>query len=370
MKRTILFIILLTCCRLHAQTLTGRVYDQNTKQPVSNVHVYLDGTTINTMTDHAGVFRLQVKQAINTKLVLRHLSYSTMVINNPFDNLPEQFFMEEQSNVLNEVVVEAPRFSREQLLKAFREQFLGSSQAGKSCKIINEGDILLWYNTQTKTLAAYSALPIEVINDFLGYKVVFTLVDFWVEYSHVSLNTEAIRHSYFAVLSSYTDINPDNRRIKTRRNDTYERSSAYFFKNLTNKTLKEAGFSFYKNRLPVDYNSCFAIEDTLSQKKLQLINILPVQLNNVFQNNVFQIVSREPTVINDIDNNRVHEDNRIQANRRFSVIFRKKQSDIQFYTDTLLVDQYGNIDRIDKVFFTGSLGENRAGDLLPLDYEP
>ena len=383
MQRILIFIIFLSCCRLYAQTLTGRVYDNDTKQPISNVHVYLDGTAINTMTDKTGVFRLEVKQAINTKLVLRHLSYSTMIIENPFHNLPEQFFMKEQSNILNEVIVEAPRFSREQMLKAFREQFLGTSQAGKSCKIINEGDILLWYNTQTKTLSAYSAQPVEVINEFLGYKVLFTLVDFWVVYSHITLNTEAINQSYFAVLSSYTDVNQDNRRMKTRRDDTYERSSAFFFKNLTNKTLKEAGFSFYKNGFPADYNLCFSTEDTLAQKKLQLISTLPAELNII---NSDDHVGR--TVVKYVDNNFVDQDgnlvtdpnlldfskqileSKIQSNRRFSVMFRKKQSDIQFSTNSLLVDQYGNIDQIDKVFFSGLLGQNRAGDMLPLEYEP
>jgi hypothetical protein len=311
------------------------------------------------------------------------VSYSTIIIEHPFNNLPEQFFMEEQLNILNEVVVQADRFSREQKLNAFREQFLGASQAGKSCKIINEGDIQLWYNTQTTTLFASSEQPIEVINEFLGYKVLLTLVDFWVHYAHVTLNTTAIHQSYFAVMSSYTDINPDNRRIKNRRGDTYARSSAFFFKNLTNKTLREAGFSFYKKGFPADYNLFFSTEDTLSLKKLLLINTLPTELNIIKT-----VYNGEQIVINYIDNNFVDQDGNIvtdsillndckrrldtiiQENRCFSVMYRKKQSDIHFHTDTLWIDQYGNIDQIDKVFFSGLLGENRVGDMLPLEYEP
>ena len=50
-------------------------------------------------------------------------------------------------------------------------------------------------------------------------------------------------------------------------------------------------------------------------------------------------------------------------------MYRKKRSDIQFYTDSLLVDQYGNIDQFDKVYFSGLFGQHRAGDMLPLEYE-
>ena len=222
-----------------------------------------------------------------------------------------------------------------------------------------------------------------MINDFLGYKVSLELIDFWVEYSYVTLNTNAILQSYFAVMSSFTDTNPDNRRIKNRRDNTYEKSVAFFFKNLTNNTLKEAGFAFYKNGFPVDYNLYFSTEDTSSRKKLLLTNILPTELNIIDT-----VYNGEQILINYIDNNFVFKDGNIvkditllnackrrldsiiQINRCFSVMYRRKQSDIHFYTDTLLVDKYGNIDQINNVFFSGLLGQNRVGDMLPLEYEP
>jgi hypothetical protein len=45
-------------------------------------------------------------------------------------------------------------------------------------------------------------------------------------------------------------------------------------------------------------------------------------------------------------------------------------SGIRFFTNTLLIDQYGNIDKVDKVFFSGFMGKRRAGDMLPMEYEP
>ena len=156
MQRIIFVIVFLSCCRLNAQMLIGRVYDKDTKQPISNVYVYLDRTTINAITDNSGTFQLYIKQAINTKLILRHVSYSTIIIEYPFEIIPELFFMEAQVNILDEIVIQSDQFSHEQKLKAFKEQFLGSSQAGKSCEILNEGDIQFWYNTHAQILFAYS----------------------------------------------------------------------------------------------------------------------------------------------------------------------------------------------------------------------
>ena len=53
-----------------------------------------------------------------------------------------------------------------------------------------------------------------------------------------------------------------------------------------------------------------------------------------------------------------------------SVLNRNRiQSDIYFMTDSFLVDRYGNIEEIDKILFAGRMGELRAGDMLPIDYE-
>jgi hypothetical protein len=263
--------------------------------------------------------------------------------------------MEERMNMLSEVSIQADRFTREQKLKAFREQFLGVTQAGRTCKIMNESDIRIWFNLQTNTLFVTSDQPIEVINEYLGYKTLFSLVDFRAEYySHVTLNRDNVRQSFFAVTTSYTDLNPNDRRIKRRRDEIYDRSSTFFFKNLANNTLNESGFRIFRGGFPIDHNLYFTTKDTLSLKMIQLIP----EMENINSATLPGIrISVRGNLSTEISSN-------------FSVLYRRRQSDIIFYTDTILVDQYGNIDQIDKVMFSGLMGQNRAGDMLPLEYEP
>ena len=353
-KVVIITIVILSYIQINAQTLTGVVYDKTTKESIHGVYVYLDGTSMVEVTDNSGKFTLSVRQMINTRLVLRHVAYHTVIIENPFVHIPDTIYMEERPNTLSEVVVR-PQFTRQQRLRAFREQFLGTTQAGRSCKIVNEDDIQTGFNLATNTLFASSDKPIEVVNDYLGYRILFDLVDFQVQYSNITLDRDKVVQSYFAVATSFVDLRPNNRRIKRRRDEVYANSSAFFFKNLANNTLDESGFRIYKGGLRTDYRQHFTIEDTLS---LKMIRLLPIDYQVHFRTDSVQTIRLMP------------EDFGKSQLSTFSVVYRRKQSDIRFLTDALLVDQYGNIDKIDKVLFLGEMGRNRAGDMLPIDYEP
>jgi len=351
-KAIIIMIVVLTGIHTSAQILTGIVYDKATKLPVPGVHVYLDGTSFADATTNSGRYTLSVKQAINTRLVFSHLAYETIIIENPFIKLPDTIYIEERLNLLGEVTVQSDPFSRKQKLKAFREQFLGQTPAGRSCKILNEDDIQVWFNVALKTLFASSEYPIEIINEYLDYRIMFLLIDFSAEYSDVSLNPNRMQKTYYLVTSSYEDLTSDDKKITRRRDNIYEVSSKNFFKNLAYDpyfdvdSLKKHTFRIY-NRYDMETNviSNFIIKDTLSLKIIHIAG----------------------------DNESINPTNpwlRITVSNRNSEyptsLFYSK---ISFFTDALLVDKYGNIDQIEKVIFSGQMGFSRAGDMLPVDYE-
>ena len=346
-----LYIVVLLCGFGYAnaqQRIKGFVCDKETKEPVPYVYVYFDGTSINTLTDTLGRFKLATKSMINAKLVIQHMTYQPLIIDPPFENLPDTLFIVEKLNPLNEVSisVKPDHFSREKKMKAFREQFLGLTNAGRSCIIMNEDDINLAYNLNTRRLLASSNVPIVVQNNYLGYKVVVTLLDFWAEYRSVSLNKNDLWKSFFSTLSSFSDLNFNNKRkIKQHRDEVYKNSPTYFFKSFVNNSLEKDGFEVYNNGLKFNVNQYFELKDTLSKKEIIILPNTDINKNQVF-------FEGEPKAV-------------ISVSYRFD-----NKSDIYFMTDSLLVDHYGNINHIDKVFFTGQMGECKAGDLLPIDYEP
>ena len=334
-------------CFAGAQVITGIVCDKATKLPVSDIYVYLDGTSNNTKTNVSGRFELKTKSVFNTKLVLHHLSYETAIIDDPFNELPDTLYVKEKVKILRGVTILADRFTREQKMKVFREQFLGTTRAGKSCTIMNEDDIQFNIDWEARRLLASSENPVIVVNNYLGYEVSFILIDFWIQYGGtgiVSLDSEWVNSSFFSGVSSFTEIDSDKRRTKRRRDNVYELSSNYFFKSLANNHLKDNKFMIFNNSFPVDYRQYFTIKDTLSLKML--------------------------TIIPDTDINKSLPFTGLKPSGIISVLYRRSiQSDIYFMTDSFLVDRYGNIDQIDNVSFSGRMGKNRAGDMLPIDYE-
>jgi hypothetical protein len=380
---------------MNAQTLTGFVYDKATKQPVPSVYVYLDGTQIVDVTTNAGHFTLTVKQMINTNLVVRHIAYQTFIIENPFVHLPDTIYLEEQPNTLGEVTVRADRFSRQQKMRAFREHFLGMTQAGNSCRILNEDDIQLTFNLSTNTLFASSDKPIEVANSYLGYRVLFSLNDFWVKYSGTTLNSTRAQSSYYNVNTSFTDLRPNDERTKRRRDDVYEESSRNFFKSLAYGSLLNVDtvrspiliikdgvpkdyfivkdtlsiFKIYKDGSKIDPYLYFTVKDTLLQKMIHIPDSIIEKENP--DNSLFRISILHREKAGEMD----YRQRNLSGSSSANILLvndngMNNYSGIRFFTNTLFVDQYGNIDKVNKVFFSGFMGRRRAGDMLPMEYEP
>ena len=112
-KALIITIVVLSCIQINAQTLTGLVYDKDTKQPIADAYVFIGGTQITDITENTGRFTLTVQQLIvNAKLVLSHIAYQTIIIDDPFNNVPDTIYMEGQVNILEEVIIRDRRKER------------------------------------------------------------------------------------------------------------------------------------------------------------------------------------------------------------------------------------------------------------------
>ena len=340
----ILYFGLICCFSSFAQVFEGRVYDKATMEPIQGVYIYLNGTSIYTTTDSSGVFKLSPEKFINASLVIAHIAYEQIVVENPFDEMPEVFYLEEKKVSFDEVHIVADRYSREIKLSVFKEQFLGLSRAGRSCRIENEEDILIRYDTENNSMVAFSANPLIIHNDYLGYTIEFNLIEFEVKFRNgLSIEAINIQQSHFLGTSSYIDLKPYDISVKRRRDDAFRNSSVYFMKQLSNKQLKEGNFKILNGIKQMDIDDCFIISDEDGLKSIYILR--------------GTTVTRQYTAEVDIPVFGV-----------VTVLGRGSQSEIVFLTNRILVDEYGNIDKIDKVIYYGDMGKQRVGDTLPLDY--
>jgi len=345
-------LLLLFCIDVYSQVITGKVYDNATGAPIANVTVYLNGTSYFTTTNDSGAFYLKISQIINTQLIISHVAYKTVVIDNPFEKESREIFLIRKNYELNEVVIKPGRFSYKELWKAFEQQFLGDNAAGKSCKIQNKKDIELYYDKDDNTLHATSEQPVVVENKYLGYQIRCSLIDFSVRYRELSLNAKSIETVRLLCNIFFTDLTHNDRVIKKRKDDIYKESVNYFFKSLTTKTFQSSKHRIYNigNPYPADPYRYFDIIDGGVQK---IIRIKPdtdiskdagESVSNYFPYPVSGII-----IVVDSAGHR---------------------SAIYFLTKEFAVDSYGNIDASKhNVFIWGRMGALRIGSMLPLNYE-
>jgi len=357
----ILFCITFCCTItfLHAQVIQGTVYDSKTREVLPGVVIFLDGTSVVTTSDNEGKFRLDVEKKINTNLIFRHLSYESLVIENPFEHRGETFFLKEKTNVINEAVVVAEHdpLSRAERMRIFKEVFLGESVAAKSCVILNEDDIMLRYDYLTEILHASARDPLIIENRYLGYRISATLLNFQVKCTYADAvprdgNTFVASKNFnlssfsYSIASFFEDQRPYDISLIIRRNNIYERSRQYFWLSFVNNyALIESGFKVYNKAKEVYAGDYFTVIDD-SIKKTKVVLITP-----------------------DTDINRKHY--RVSEGDIYGVIgIRAKNridSDVIFLTNQFSVDFFGNI-ATNGLIYIGDMAHQRVGDLLPRDF--
>jgi len=343
--KNLIFSIVVFCVyhSLQAQTIEGTVYDAKTKEAVAGVAIYLNGTSIITTSDRDGRFSLVVGQIINTTLVFSHLSYESLVIERPFEHREKLFFMREKVNVLAEATVIADRIPRTEKMKVFREQFLGVSEAGKSCVIVNEEDIVLSYDHNNYKLIGYSINPLIIENNYLAYRIVFDLREFTIEYSENTLNMVMATMVHYKGTSSFIDVSPYNTRFMKRREELFRRSPAFFWKNFINHTLDKSSLTIYNRLRKIEPEKYFIVSDVPPQREVRIIP--ETNLNN-----------RHPAV----RTKGIHG--------VIGIVYSNKyRSDAVFLSNRIYIDTFGN-HNVDDIIYFGDMGEQRLGDTLPRDF--
>ena len=345
MRLLFLIIILSGFQNLFSQQINGRILGEK-GTPLGNATVYIDGSTIGTLSKTDGSFTIQTNQQKNLTLVVRYIGYETIYIQNPDPDTTYQIELSVQENFLDEVVLESALFTREQMLRAFKRDFPGETRAGRRSEILNEDDLTFYFDKTDRTLLASSKNPIKIKNKELGYFIEFDLIDFISEFSRLSLEKEHLRRNFFSGTSFFKNMKNDNDRYERKRIKTYKGSPAHFFKSLTSGNLEKNKFEIYDNSFKVSSDSVFDVEKV---------------------DGGFDIIILK----NDLD--RIKSETiprRINFLKRIAVLYKNDRSDISFKTRKSFTDQFENHTEIDRILFSGEMSKSRVGGMLPINYQP
>ncbi len=226
--------------------LSGRIIDSLTQAPVPFASVYFANTTIGTFTNDKGEFVFRNFASGKYDLIVSFLGYKTVQTSINFYDTEQhiEILLPQQSTQLDEVIISPDTSHRASDMREFMRTFIGQSRNSAETRILSTKGIHLYFDLQTKELTAASRKPIEIINKALGYKIIYQLESF-------SLNYASGTQSYFG-LPRFEELVAKNNGMKKRwqkeRRRAYEGSFTHLI-NLLQRGILDGPFviqEFYR----------------------------------------------------------------------------------------------------------------------------
>jgi hypothetical protein len=249
MNRLLLSVLGLLVVPLLAQArmLSGRILDAATQKPLVGVTVFLEGSTLKSMTDGDGNFLLACSDNTHGLLIASHLGYTTQAVSTnlfiPGENRVISLRPRSYNLATATIKVKGKKDpNRAYYLKLFTDSFLGVSEASKSCTILNLDAVR--FKTKTNnglnrfTLLATADTVLIVQNKRLGYEMHYTLIQF-------SWSKTSSSFYGFPLFIDNIQTYPDSSRIRSEREKAYRGSSMHFFRSLYNQSLLQEGFRVF-----------------------------------------------------------------------------------------------------------------------------
>jgi len=365
--RFFLFIFLFFCFVLESSgqriNVSGQVRDSSTGLPLQFANVFVNNTTINTVTDKEGKYSLSGISPGTYELVVSYVGYFTLnrkielqSANNPIVD----FQLEPKEDDLEEVDVTS-RMDKKwgKQLKRFEKVFIGNpldSIAG-TAKILNPW-VLDFGEGKTSEGPRYfyatAQEPIQIENSALGYRIFYDLLDF-----------KQTRNGFnYLGLSRFVEMEPSTGEIAKLWHENRQRvffgSTRHLLKTMIEKDTTSKEYQVYKvNPFPVKYERTNVFFKELGNSlEFVPIDSITIQDSIPGRNLLVSDSMLEAHHIKGFTLNNYYRD------------LRSPISWLTFKNDTLVVDPNGVPLDPAQLILAGHMAEDRMGRFLPLDFQP
>ncbi len=223
-------------------TLTGRVTDASTGQPLPFASVFINATTLGTTTDEQGAYRLTNVPLGTIELVASYVGYAPARQPLRLETAQPRsvaLALAPSGESLGGVTVTAKRDKTwERQLRDFRRELLGQNPFAGQCVIVNEN--VLRFEEQNGHLLARAAEPLVIENPALGYRLRYDLQHF--DYAQGM--------AFYGGNSRFEALKPENdrqaRRWRAAREQAYRGSTRHLLASLADGTHEAEGFLVYQ----------------------------------------------------------------------------------------------------------------------------
>jgi hypothetical protein len=351
MRNITIALLLLGCfSAANCQTFKGTVYDQLTDSTISHAIVYISGTSVGTYSGNDGSFELDISRYSSMPITVSMLGYYSVTLTEHGINKRYDIYLSPKLNELNEVVVTAKKGRWETYYSIFKREFLGETENALECEILNAKDLRFSYNSDnfsynsdSSTLRAFCSKPIIIYNKALGYTITYYLDKF--KYSRIKgekgeLTEEStIRGNYLFKDSLSVLSESEKKNAEEKRKSAYLGSRMHFFRLLSRENFKQIG----KNKIALYDNSPFSKGFTIGSETAINSDSLVTRKYNVY--------------------------GYLKKEGELYVSYGMRATVINVKNDSVYFEKDGFYDP-EAVSFSGDMGKQRIGDLLPYEYKP
>lgn len=288
MKKGILFLIIAFCSiSVYSQsgyTISGKIIDETTKQPLQGASVFAENTTIGTATDDQGLFTLRLPGG-GYSIAITFTGYQTetkRVTAGDAGNNELIIEIKKKEKALEEFVVKSTSEVADGLQKYgdfFLENFIGKTTNSKQCYIKNKEALKFFYYRRSKRLKILATAPLEIVNDALGYTIKYQLDSFVHEY-----NTQVSLYTGSPLFQEMQSTDPAQiEKWSSARKVAYKGSIVHFMRSMYNKSLKEEGFEIQfivKNNdreTAIPLKDFYGAVNYMKDDSSRMVDILPRQ---------------------------------------------------------------------------------------------
>ena len=238
----ILIILSFFAGTIYSQTfIKGKVTDAVTGKELPSVSIFINNSSIGTISDEHGNFTLKVKTGQRLEIIASSIGYESVVENISPENISQTLFikMKQKSAEMEQVIVQSyEKDGWNKWGKTFTDYLIGTGRSSAFCTIKNSNVVRFIFDKNSGMLTAFTSEPLIIENKYLGYQLVYDLQNFVFDQKR--------RTFFFLGFPFFKDINGTERKDRKwqeRRQYAYEGSILHFMRALYRNILTDEGFT-------------------------------------------------------------------------------------------------------------------------------
>ncbi len=348
--------------------------DEGSDEFVPGVNVYLDGTTLGSITGENGRFLIERVPIGSYKIIFSHLSYEKLVYDFSKSTSSELFVnvkLKLATNLLEDIEIVANLDRKEKkfndkFVSDFKTEFLGTSSLANDCVLINPQVLKFEHNRNYGALFATAMEPVVIQNNGLGYNLYCDLNDFFSTESSVRFTGEV---RFEELIASDTR---EERKWRENRKEAYKGSIQHFFKSFIDGTYRKEGFRIafidQIDQLP-NRSDFYETEDQL--KNLLTETGIPFRWEVNIKNILYVVYLRE--LESSAYLHEMEKEFRTDITNPNKMLFIKRspqnqRSVVELEEGPVYVDINGNVLNPEGLSISGYWAWERLADLVPSNY--